>query len=67
MVYVSPGEYEVWNGGDKKRWKVRSLQVEAGGVYYYDSMSMKPMPEKKGEAKLKQCRPAREIDLTRLN
>lgn len=67
VVYASPGEYEVWNGGDKKRWRVRPLEVEAGGVYYFDSMSMKPLPRKKGEAKLRQCRLAREIDLTRLD
>ncbi len=65
VVYASPGQYEVWNGGDKKRWKVRPLQVEAGGVYFFDSMSMKPLPEPKGRAKLEQCRLAREIDLTR--
>ncbi len=67
VVYASPGDYEVWNGGDKKRWRVRPLKVEAGGVYYYDSMSMKPLPEKKARAKLDQCRLAREIDLTRLD
>ena len=66
VVYASPGDYEVWNGGDKKRWKVRDLTVEDGGVYYYDAMSMKPMSEKKGAAKLEKCRLAREIDLTRL-
>jgi hypothetical protein len=66
VVYAPPGEHEVWNAGDKKRWRVRPLKVEPGGVYYFDSMSMKQMPEKKGTAKLKECRLAREIDLTRL-
>ena len=66
VVYVPPGEHEVWNAGDKKRWKVRDLSVEDGGVYYYDAMSMKPMSEKKGAKKLENCRLAREIDMTRL-
>ena len=66
VVYAPPGEYEVWNGGDKKRWKVRNLTVMDGGVYYYDAMSMKPMSDKKGAEKLEKCRLAREIDLTRM-
>ena len=66
LVYAPPGEYEVWNGGDKKRWKTRNVTVEDGGVYYFDATNMKPMSEKKGAEKLKKCRLAREIDLTRI-
>ena len=65
VIYASPGNHEVWNGGDKKRWRTTPVQVEPGGVYYFQAMSMKAMPDDKGENKLKDCKLAREIDLTR--
>ena len=66
VIYAPPGTHEVWNAGDKKRWKTRSVQVEPGGVYYFQAMNMKPIPDKKAPGKLKQCKLAREIDLTRI-
>lgn len=65
VVYAPPGNHEVWNAGDKKRWRTTPVQVEDGGVYYFQAMNMKPMPAKKGAAKLKECKLAREVDLTR--
>jgi hypothetical protein len=65
VIYAPPGNHEVWNAGDKKRWKTTAVQVEPGGVYYFQAMNMKPIPDKKAPGKLKQCKLAREIDLTR--
>jgi hypothetical protein len=64
VVYAPPGDYRVWAGGDKKK-RYRPIKLEAGGVYYFMAMGMKQMPEKKGANKLKECKLAREVDLTR--
>jgi len=66
VVYAPPGDHRVWLGNDKKK-RYTPVTVEAGGVYYFQAMSMKQMPAKKGENKLKECKLAREIDLTRFD
>ncbi len=64
VIYAPPGDHQVWYGSDKKK-RPKPVTVEAGGTYYFTAMGMKPMPAKKGENKLKECKLAREIDLTR--
>jgi hypothetical protein len=64
VAYVTPGNHRVWAGNDKKK-KGPEITVEAGETYYFQAMGMKQMPDKKGESKLKECKLAREIDLTR--
>jgi hypothetical protein len=64
VIYAPPGEHRVWAGGDKKK-KYVPVEVEAGGAYYFMAFGMKQMPNKKGEKKLKECKLAREVDLTR--
>ena len=64
VVYAPPGSHKVWWGTDKRQ-KGPEITVEAGGTYYFQAMGMKQMPDKKGANKRKQCKLAREIDLTR--
>ncbi len=64
VAYVTPGKHKVWAGNDKKQ-RGPEITVEAGGVYYFMAMGMKQMADKKGENKLKECKLAREVDLTR--
>ena len=63
VIYVTPGEHKVWQGGDKRR-KEKPVMVEAGKSYYFQAMGGAQMPEQKGKKKLEQCRLVRRIDLT---
>lgn len=63
VIYVAPGEHQVWFGGDKWR-KDKPVTVEAGKSYYFQAMGLKQMPEAKGAKKLDECRLVRRIDLT---
>jgi hypothetical protein len=63
LIYVPPGEHQVWWGSDKKK-KRKPVTVEVGGEYYFEAMGMKQIPSRKGENKLKQCKLSREIDYT---